>query len=281
MGNEKEYLDKAIEWLVINGADFAVNFISFLIILIIGKFVINGICNLLQKTIAQASNLSDILNKLIINVCHKVLWVIVAMLALQKIGIDVAPLIAGLGVTGFIVGFAFQESLGNLAAGLMIALNQPFKVGDFVETSGKTGVINDLNMMAITLYTPDNKKIVIPNSQVWGSAITNFTALATRRVDLTVGISYAADIDQAKDVIADTLEKVDKILDEPAPMIEIVEMADSSINFVVRPWSKTEHFWDVFFQLQHDLKLALDKAGIEIPFPQMDIHHHGLPQQKG
>ncbi len=280
MNNEKEYIDKTIEWLIINGVDFVINFVSFLIILIVGKFVINGICNVLGKTLNKASNLSDILNKLIINVCHKTLWIIVAMLALQKLGIDIAPLIAGLGVTGFIVGFAFQESLGNLAAGLMIALNQPFEVGDFVDASGKMGIVRDLNMMAVTLHTPDNKKIVIPNSQVWGSAITNFTALDTRRVDLTVGISYAADIDQAKDVITDTVGKIDKILDKPAPKIEVVEMADSSINFVVRPWSKTEHFWDVFFQLQHGLKLALDKAGIEIPFPQMDIHHHGVPQQK-
>ena len=190
--------------------------------------------------------------------------------------IDIAPLIAGLGVTGFILGFAFQESLANLAAGVMISLNRPFTVGDFVEVSGGTGVVKELNMMATTLSTPDNKVVIVPNKAVWGSAITNYTAMDTRRVDMVVGISYGADISKAKEVITKVIEGIDQCLADPAPMVEVVEMADSSVNLVARPWSKTADYWDVFFAFHHQIKVALDEAGIEIPFPQMDVHHHGL-----
>ena len=179
-----------------------VNIVVFVLILIVGKIVISILCNFLGKTLEKSlPAASDILRGFIMNVAHKILWVLLLMIALQRLGIDIAPLIAGLGVTGFIIGFAFQDSLSNLAAGMMIALNQPFRIGDFVETSGASGVIKDMNMMATTLTTGDNKKIVVPNSAVWGNTIVNYTALDTRRVDLTVGISYNDDINQAKDVI--------------------------------------------------------------------------------
>ena len=275
---ERAYLEKAVDWLVTNGFDFAVNLVVFLVIIIIGKVVVNALCNVIQKTLDNTANVSDILKGFVVNVAHKILWVIVGMIALQRLGIDIAPLIAGLGVTGFIVGFAFQESLGNLAAGLMIALNQPFQVGDYVESSGIQGTVQEVNMMATTLTTVDNKKVVIPNSLVWGSAITNFTALSTRRVDLLVGISYAADIGKGKQVIGDVIKNIDLILNDPEPVIEVVEMGDSSVNLTVRSWCKTADYWTIYFKLNQEVKEALDKAEIEIPFPQMDVHHHGLTQ---
>jgi small conductance mechanosensitive channel len=183
-------------------------------------------------------------------------------------------------VTGFIIGFAFQESLGNLASGMMIALNEPFRVGDYVEVGGNSGTVKDMNMMATTLSTPDNKKVVVPNKNVWGSPITNYTALETRRVDLTAGISYGADINKAKEVILGVLKDQAAVLDDPAPTVEVIEMADSSVNLVVRPWCKTADYWSVVFSVNHAIKEALDEAGIEIPFPQMDVHHHGLEGMK-
>jgi small conductance mechanosensitive channel len=162
----------------------------------------------------------------------------------------------------------------------MIALNQPFEVGHYVEVSGTSGAVFEMNMMATTLHTPDNKKVIVPNSAVWGSSITNYTALDTRRVDLVIGISYSSDIGAAKDVLQSVLKENNMVLDEPGPTVEVVEMADSSVNFVVRPWCKTADYWKVHFSVNSAAKEALDNAGIEIPFPQMDIHHHGIESIK-
>ncbi|MBW1768596.1 MAG: mechanosensitive ion channel family protein [Deltaproteobacteria bacterium] len=276
MENEMAYVDKIKEWFAINGGDFLVDVIVVLIILIVGKFVIKGVRKSLSMSLKKSGRVSEILESFILNVTSKVLWIIVFMLVIQKLGVEIGPLVAGLGVTGFIVGFACQESLANLAAGVMIALNQPFEVGHYVELSGATGAVFEMNMMATTLHTPDNKKVVVPNSSVWGSTITNYTALDTRRVDLVIGISYSSDIGNAKDVLHSVLKENKMILDEPGSTVEVVEMADSSVNFVVRPWCKTADYWDVFFSVNRGAKEALDQAGIEIPFPQMDIHHHGI-----
>jgi small conductance mechanosensitive channel len=231
-------------------------------------------------SIKKSGRVSELLESFIVNVTGKVLWVVVIMIAIQRFGIEIGPLIAGLGVTGFIIGFACQESLANLAAGIMIALNQPFQVGDLVELSGVTGFVDETNMMATTLHTPDNKKIVAPNGSVWGSTITNYTALDTRRVDLIMGVSYSSDIGKAKDVIHSALKGNELVLDNPESTVEVVEMADSSVNLVVRPWCKTADYWGVFFSVNRAVKEALDQAGIEIPFPQRDVHHYGLENMK-
>jgi len=270
------YVEKIKEWFAINGADFLVEMIVVLIILIVGRFVIKGVRRSLSMSLEKSGRVSEILESFILNVTSKVLWVIVFMLVIQKLGVEIGPLVAGLGVTGFIVGFACQESLSNLAAGVMIALNQPFQVGHYVELSGAAGAVSEMNMMATTLHTPDNKKVVVPNASVWGSTITNYTALDTRRVDLVMGISYSSDISKAKDVLHSVLKENEMVLDEPKSTVEVVEMADSSVNFVVRPWCKTADYWNVRFSVNRAAKEALDQAGIEIPFPQMDVHHYGI-----
>jgi small conductance mechanosensitive channel len=276
MENEMAYVEKIKEWFAINGGDFLVDVIVVLIIFIVGKFVIKGVRKSLSMSLKKSGRVSEILESFILNVTSKVLWIIVFMLVIQKLGVEIGPLVAGLGVTGFIVGFACQESLANLAAGVMIALNQPFQVGHYVELSGAAGAVYEMNMMATTLHTPDNKKVVVPNSSVWGSTITNYTALDTRRVDLVIGISYSSDIGKAKDVLHSVLKENKMVLDEPGSTVEVVEMADSSVNFVVRPWCKTADYWNVRFSVNRAAKDALDQAGIEIPFPQMDVHHHGI-----
>jgi small conductance mechanosensitive channel len=200
-------------------------------------------------------------------------------MALPRLGVDVGPLIAGLGVAGFIIGFAFQESLGNMAAGLMIVLNKPYQIGNYIEAAGSSGSVKELNMMATTLLTPDNKKIIIPNSKVWGDSITNYSAMPTRRVDMTVGISYGSDIGKAIETIKSIIDADDRILNDPGPMIEVVELGDSSVNLCVRPWCNTGDYWSVYFDTTRKMKESLDAAGIEIPFPQMDIHVQDLPKQ--
>ena len=271
------WLEQRKAWLVEKGGDFAINLIVFLLILVVGRFIIKALLKVSRTMLKKSGRVTETLQRFLINVLSKVLWVVLLMLALPRVGVDIAPLIAGLGVTGFIIGFAFQESLGNLASGLMIILNQPFKVGDFIDASGHKGAVKEINMMATTLLTPDNKRIIIPNSSIWGGPVVNFTAQDTRRVDLTVGVSYLADIGKARDTIAAVVKADAKVLADPATQIEVVEMADSSVNLVVRPWVKTEDYWDVYFSLMRGIKETLDREGIEIPFPQIDVHHHNAP----
>lgn len=267
-----EMLNVAKQWLAANGTAFLVNIVVSVIILVIGSMVIRLIGKAVERTLVANKHINSLMEKFLTNVVNKVCWLLLLMVVAQRVGIDIGPLIAGLGVTGFILGFAFQESLSNLAAGMMIGINEPFKVGDYVQAGGVNGSIMDLNMMATTLSTPDNKKVVVPNKLIWGSAITNFSALDKRRVDMGVGIAYGADISVAKRVILDVVKANKYVLADIEPTIEVLAMGDSSVNLVVRPWSATADYWKVFYALNHSIKEALDAAGIEIPFPQMDVH---------
>jgi small conductance mechanosensitive channel len=278
-GASMDYLVKAKEWAVQNGADFLVNLITVIIILIVGKILISWACKAVRASLRRPKNVSELMENFMVNVINKVLWVLVFLVAMSRFGINPAPIVAGLGVTGFIVGFAFQDALSNLASGMMIALNTPFHLGDLVEIGGNLGVVKEMNMMATTLTTPDNKKVVVPNKSVWGSPITNYTALDTRRVDLTAGIAYGENIGKARDVILAAVRKVEGVLADPDVTVEVVEMADSSVNFVVRPWAATADYWKVYFAVNRAIKEALDAADIEIPFPQMDVHFDTPPPQ--
>ncbi len=273
------WLESGKNWIFENGPAYAVDFVVFILLLIIGKIIIGTICNVASKALSKAERVSDLLKKFALDSLRKVLWVVVLMVALPRIGIDVAPLIAGLGVAGFVIGFAFQETLGNLASGVMILLNQPFKNGDFVEAGGHSGVVRELNLMATTMTSGDNRKIIIPNKAVWGGSITNFSTLGTRRVDLTVGIGYTSDIAKAQATLYRILKSNDKIIADPAPVVEVVELADCSVNFVVRPWCATADYWAVHCDVTRKVKEEFDKEGIEIPFPQMDVHVNGALSQ--
>ncbi len=274
-----ELYDRVYQWLLENGLDFAKSLLKFVVILIVGKIAISLICRVAQRILNQASNVSAILEKFAVDILGKILWLLVLLVGISSFGVNVVPIITGLGVGGFILGFAFQETLGNLAAGLMLLLNAPFKVGDFIEAAGTAGVVQEMNLMATTLTTPDNKKILIPNNNIWGGNIVNYSALETRRVDMTVGISYSADIGKAIEVIRNVIDATELAHKDPSPVVEVVEMADSSVNLVVRSWCNTPDYWAVFFSLQRNIKENLDANNIEIPFPQMDVHHHGLPQK--
>ena len=257
-------LDKGITW--------GTNIVMFLLILLVAKILIGWITGASEAGLKKTGKVNDTLRPFLVNVISKVCWVIALMVALPRLGVDVAPLIASLGVAGFVLGFAFQDSLGNLAAGVMILLNDPFKVGDVVEAAGHTGCVKELNMMATIMATPDNKKIVLPNGSVWGGPIVNYTANDTRRVDLTVGIGYGSDINQARELITGIITAHPLVLKDPGVQVELVEMADSSLNFVVRQWAQTGDYWTVYFELNQQIKEALDKAGIDIPYPQTVIH---------
>lgn len=269
---EENWVETTKNWLYDAGPGLLNDALIFIALLIVGRIVISMICRVAGKALKRAPRVSDLLQKFALDTLRKVLWVIILMIALPHIGIDVAPLIAGLGVAGFVIGFAFQESLGNLASGVMILLNQPFKNGDFVDCGGHSGVIRELNLMATTMTTGDNKKIIIPNKSVWGGSIVNFSAMDTRRVDLTFGIGYTSDIAKAKETLLSILAGNSKILKDPEPVVEVVELADSSVNFVCRPWCASGDYWGVYFEVTRKVKEEFDRAGLEIPFPQMSVH---------
>ena len=280
MENNFAFLDNIYSWLLDNGMELVTNIIVSLIILIAAKIAISIVLKGLRTALRRSGKVSGILEKFSVNITSKSLWLISVVLILGQFGIDIGPLIAGLGVTGFILGFAFQETIGNMLAGIMISLNKPFEIDEYVDIGGVSGTVKDMDMISITLHTPDNKKIVMANKVVWGQPIVNFSALGTRRVDLVFGISYGADIKQAKSIIMKEIAKLSEVLPEPEPTVEVLALDDSSVNFAVRPWVKSADYWNTFFALNQMIKYAFDKAGIEIPFPQMDIHYQGDDETK-
>ena len=198
------------------------------------------------------------------------------LVALSQIGVSLGPALAGLGVAGFIVGFALQDTLGNFAAGGMILIYRPYDVDDFVEVAGVSGLVKKMNLVSTTINTFDNQTLVIPNSKIWGDVIKNVTAQRTRRVDLVFGISYGDDIDKAERILREIVESHDKVLADPSPKIRLHKLGDSSVDFVVRPWSKTADYWEVYWDITREVKVRFDREGISIPFPQRDIHVHQL-----
>ncbi len=206
------------------------------------------------------------------SVVTKACWAVLLIMVAGRLGVNVAPLIAGLGVTGFILGFAFQESLGNLASGMMIAINEPFKVGDVVDAAGHTGSIVEVNMMATVMKTADGKRIVIPNKSVWGGPIVNYNTLGLRRVDLQVGIDYGEDVTKAMDVIRETVSRIPGVLAEPALGVAVASLNDSAVQINVRPWVKSADYWPVASATLTEVKDALFRAGVKIPFPQIEVH---------
>jgi len=232
---------------------------------------------LVQKIVGRALspdrvNLSHLLREMILAAVKNLVILMGALIALAQLGIALGPLLAGLGIAGFIIGFALQDSLSNFASGMMILIYRPFDVGDFVDITGVQGKIYKMSLVNTTFLTVDNRKLVLPNNMIWKSVITNYTDQETRRVDLVFGISYGDDINKAEAVIRETLAKFDAILDEPETVVRVYELGESSVNLIVRPWVRTEDYWETYWGLTKEVKLAFDKAGITIPFPQRDLN---------
>lgn len=260
-------------WLTEKGLDFVIDLAIAAVILLVGWLVIRLITAAVRKALLRGKAKGALIVNFICSVVTKGCWAILLVVVLGHLGVDVAPIVAGLGVTGFILGFAFQESLGNLASGMMIALNEPFKVGDYVSAAGNEGSILEVNMMATVMATADNKKVVIPNKSVWGGPIVNFSAMDVRRVDLQVGIAYGEDIKKAIEVIRAALESVPGVLKDPAPGIGVARLDASAVTINVRPWAKGSDYWAVANGGFIAVKDALANAGIEIPFPQLVVHN--------
>jgi len=250
---------------------YGIKVIAAIAIFIIGRWVAKGIRSLTQK-LMKKKDVDPTISGFVGNLTYMALLVFVIIAALGQLGIQTTSFIAILGAAGLAIGLALQGSLSNFAAGFLMIIFKPFKVGDFVEIAGVAGVVETIQIFTTTLKTPDNKTVIVPNSSVTGDNIVNWTVKGTRRVDMVFGIGYDDDIDTAKQIMADILSKDDRILKDPPTQISVSELADSSVNFVVRPWVDIENYWGVYFDAMENIKKAFDKAGISIPYPQQDVH---------
>ncbi len=256
-----------------NGIEFATDLVIALAIFYVGKFVVGLVVRGLCK-VMRARDIDPTLETFLGNLVRMVLMLMVIIAAIAQLGIQTTSFIAIFGAAGLAVGLALQGSLSNFAAGVLIVLFRPYKVGDFVEAAGIAGSVEQVQILTTVLKTPDNKSIIVPNSQIMDSVITNYSANDTRRVDMVFGVGYEDDIDKVRKTIEEVVATDDRVLDEPECQIAVMELADSSVNFVVRPWVKTSDYWGVYLDLTEKIKKRFDEVGISIPFPQQDVHIH-------
>jgi small conductance mechanosensitive channel len=265
----------AMEGLIEKGreliAAFGLNIVAALVIFIIGKWAAALLRNFSVKLMTK-SKVDATLVTFLGHVIYIALLTFVILAALGQLGIQTTSFIAVIGAAGLAVGLALQGSLSNFAAGVLMIIFRPFKVGDVIEGAGVLGTVEEIQIFTTMLKTPDNKRVIVPNAKLTADNITNFTAKPVRRVDLVFGVSYADDIDKVKEVIADVLKQDGRILDDPPPTIGLLQMADSSVNFAVRPWTSTADYWNVYFNINELMKKRFDQEGISIPFPQRDVH---------
>jgi small conductance mechanosensitive channel len=259
--------DAVVLWLT----NYGLKILGAVLILILGRFAA-GIGRKAIRNVLEKSKTDPTIISFMGSLVYILILTFAVLAALAKFGVQTASFIAVLGAAGFAVGFALQGSLGNFAAGVLILILRPFKVGDFIMGAGEAGTVKGIQLFTTILTTPDNVKIMIPNGKLFGDTIKNVSAYDTRRIDLTIGIGYGSDIQKAHEVISGLMREDERILQEPAPQIAVSELADSSVNLVVRPWVKSEDYWSVRFDLTRKIKEAFDENGIEIPFPQSVVH---------
>ncbi len=262
-----QILEKMWELLTLYG----LKVVAAIIIFVLGRWVAKVLASVIRKMMTKA-DVDQTLQKFVANIAYIALMAFVVLAALNQLGIQTTSFIAILGAAGLAVGLALQGSLSNFAAGFLMILFRPIRVGDYIEGAGSAGTVEEISIFTTTLVTTDNKTVIIPNAAMTGDNIVNWTVKGTRRVDMVMGIGYDDDIDEAKQIMADVLAKDSRILKDPAPQIAMVELADSSVNFVVRPWAKASDYWGVYMDAHEAIKKAFDAQGVSIPFPQRDVH---------
>jgi small conductance mechanosensitive channel len=263
----EEWIDRFVDWV----QQYYLNILGALAILVFGwlgaKIIRRVVRGLLRR-----GRLAEAAVSFVGSLTYVAVMAFVIIAALAKLGIQTASFVAVLAAAGLAIGLALQGSLANFAAGFLIVIFHPFKVGDYIEGAGTAGTVEHIEIFTTTLRTPDNKEIIVPNARMTGENIVNYSAKDIRRVDLLFGIGYKDDVEKAQKVLMDLLKSDPRVLEDPEPVVAVWELADSSVNFVVRPWVKTTDYWDVRFDLTKQVKLRFDAEGISIPFPQQDVH---------
>lgn len=264
-------LKAIMDSLIFYATEYGLRIVVALLIFIIGRMIAAYLANLCRKLMIKA-NVDETLRPFLRNIIYYMIVAAVVIAALGQAGINVTSFLAVLGAAGLAVGLALKDSLSNFAAGVLLIMLRFFSRGDFITAAGESGTVTAINIFNTVLTTPDNKVITIPNSAVLGGTITNVTANDTRRVDLVFGIGYDDDLLKAKQTLEKIVAEEPRVLKDPAPQIEVSELADSSVNFVCRPWCKTSDYWGVYFAITEKVKLVFDQENISIPYPQQDVH---------
>ncbi|MCG6970306.1 MAG: mechanosensitive ion channel [Gammaproteobacteria bacterium] len=262
-------------WNVIieDGPNLFFKILLFIVIVFGFRKLAGFVQSLVERALEKSHlKLSELLRRMVVSIVRNIIIVLGVLIALSQVGISLGPLLAGLGVVGFVVGFALQDSLSNFAAGMMILMYRPFDVGDLIEAGGVTGKVSHMSLVNTTILTVDNQTIVVPNNKIWGDVVRNVTAQTMRRIDMVFGVSYTDDIPKTERVLQAILDSHEKVLAEPAPIVRLHELADSSVNFVVRPWVNKDDYWNVYWDITRAVKMRFDEEGISIPFPQRDVH---------
>ena len=271
MGTEltKDMLNSLIEI----GSSLSISLLMALAILIIGRQLVKLILRLITVAL-EKSNVEDTVRIFVTNLLNTLLMILVFIAAINQLGIETTSIIAVLGAAGLAIGLALQGSLSNFAAGILIVIYRPYKVGDYIEAGNYAGTVKDIQIFSTVLKTPDNKIVVVPNGSIMNGSIVNYSDQDTRRIDLIVSCGYEDDIDKVRSVLEDILKKEKRVLKDPKPQIAVTELADSSVNFIFRPWVKRTDYLPVYYSLLEEVKNRFDKEGISIPYPQSDVHIH-------
>ncbi|WP_196160338.1 mechanosensitive ion channel family protein [Reinekea sp. G2M2-21] len=267
------FVDVAVEWLQTN----TLSLILALAIFVIGRWVAHLIARLFKSVLLRAK-VDTILVDFLTGIVNAALVLFVIIAAVDQLGVDTTSLVALIGAAGIAVGLALKDSLQNFASGVMLIVFRPFKAGDFIDAGGVTGIVEKISVFSTAMRTPDNKEVIVPNGNIYGGTITNFSARSTRRVDMVFGIGYDSDLLKAKSILQEMVSTDERILPEPEPVIAVGELADSSVNILVRPWVNSVDYWSVYWDMQERVKLRFDEEGITIPYPQMDVHVNSVAQ---
>lgn len=260
------------------GKRWAFNIGSFLLIIFVSWILAHVLSGMAHRALKLGSKQSMLLNNFLVGMTFRIVMIIGIILGLAALEVDIGPLMAVIGAAGFVVAFALQGTLSNFASGIMIMLYRPFDVNDVVKVAGVNGKVSSLNLVSTTITTFDNKRMIVPNNEIWGNTITNASASKERRVDMVFGIGYGDDIDHAMQVLAEIVSAHPLTLATPEAVIQLHELADSSVNFICRPWVKTADYWTVYWDITRNVKVRFDAEGLSIPYPQQDLHIYQEPQ---
>jgi small conductance mechanosensitive channel len=262
-----EVILKLHEWIALYG----LKVIATVVILVVGWIASVAVRSVIRRLLHK-SNVNETLASFVASLSYVAMMAFVIIAALGKLGVQTASFIAVIGAAGLAIGLALQGSLANFASGVLMIIFKPFQAGDYIEGGGAAGVVEEIGIFTTELKSPDNKKVIIPNAKITSDKIINYSAKDKRRIDIVAGVSYSDNLDKVRKVLEQILAADSRILKDPAPTIGVLELADSSVNFAVRPWVKTADYWNVFFSLQENIKKRFDAEGICIPFPQKDVH---------
>jgi small conductance mechanosensitive channel len=274
-------MDNITTWISENAADWGIQIGIAIAIFIIGKMIARKVSNLIEAGMRR-SGTDELLVDFIGNISYAILVVAVILAAIDSLGVNVTSLMAVVAAAGLAIGLALKDSLSNFAAGVMIIIFRPFGAGDFITAGGASGVFDEIGLFATQMHTGDNQRIIVPNNALISGNIINTSALPTRRLDLVFGIGYGDDIVKAEEILTSILDNHELVLKDPEFMVKLHELADSSVNFIARPWVKTEDYWDVYWDVTRQVKERFDAEGISIPFPQRDVHlYQAAPPENG